>query len=154
VYIKNLKQIVAFGIVGSINTLSDFLLFNLFFAVAGLPLFVANVMAVSIVMSLSLFLNRKFVFKTSGPARAAQAAKFIGVTMIGLYVVQNIGIFLALNVLNSAHMLSGLLANEVVQANIAKAIGVVGSATWNFTLYKLWVFKKSRAQTAAEPSAD
>jgi|GEM_PF-5837385 len=121
--------------------MSDFILFNFLFVVLHVPLFVANIIAVSIVMTLSLYLNRRFVFATGNTDRA-QATRFIVTTMIGLYLIQNIVIFVALHLLDGAHMLTGMLANDVLQANIAKAIGVAGSATWNFMIYKLWVFKK------------
>jgi len=47
----------------------------------------------------------------------------------------------ALGILEGMRALSGLLANNFVQVNIAKAIGVGASAVWDFVLYKLWVFR-------------
>ena len=132
--------------VGVINTLSDFLLFNIFLSLFHLPLLVANIFSVSIVMTLSLYLNRRFVFGTSNAAaNAKNAAKFIIVTLIGLYAIQNSIIFIAIGFLNN--MPAIIPDNHILQANIAKAIGVVGSATWNFLLYKFWVFKKPKETT-------
>lgn len=152
---KNLKQILTFGVVGIINTLSDFVIFNFLMVVLHFPLLVANICAVSIVMTLSLYLNRRFVFGASGTKpNASQVAKFIGVTMVGLYIIQNSIIFIVLHAIDGAHMVTGIFANDIIQANIAKVIGVVGSAIWNFTLYKLWVFKKPAVEPAKTEAAN
>lgn len=137
----HVKQIAKFGAVGVINTLGDFLLFNVLFGLLHLPLLLANICAVSVMMLISLQLNRRFVFQATDASYGRQMTRFLLVTLFGLYVIQNIIMFTVLGMLETAS-LSGVLASDIILANIAKAVGVAGSATWNFILYKLWVFKK------------
>lgn len=147
----NLKQIAQFAAVGVANTLADFVIFNLLFSLLGVPLFIANVCAVSLVMLFSLHLNRKYVFKATDGTYSTHGIKFFVATIAGLYIIQNIIIFIVLHSLDMTHSWGGVFANAVVQANVAKAIGVVGSASWNFVLYKLWVFKSHPAPAVERP---
>lgn len=126
---------------GILNTIGDFVIFNVLYGLAHFPLIVANMCAVTIMMSVSLQLNRRFVFGNKDGRRGAQAVKFAVVTLLGLYVIQNVILIAALGILEGMRALSGLLANNFVQVNIAKAIGVGASAVWDFVLYKLWVFR-------------
>ena len=93
-------------------------------------------------MLFSLYLNRKYVFKATDTKYSSHSPKFFLVTIMGLYVIQNAIIFIILHSLNITQSWTGIFANVIVQANIAKVIGVLGSATWDFILYKTWVFKK------------
>ncbi len=138
---KNRKQFISFAVVGVLNTVADFIVFNILFGFLNVPLFLANVCAVSLVMGLSLQLNRKYVFGATTEGYISQAVKFMAVTLSGLYVIQNVILFAVLGVIEGMHIPAGLLANHIVQANAAKAVGVGGSAIWNFVLYKMWVFQ-------------
>ena len=140
---KSLTQLLAFGIIGAVNTVSDFVIFNVLYGFAHVPLVLANMCAVTIVMGASLRLNRKYVFKGSQEIRAVHVIKFAAVTLFGLYVIQNIILLMVLGLLQGMHGLTGLAANNIVQANVAKVVGVGGSAVWNFVLYKMWVFNEN-----------
>jgi putative flippase GtrA len=150
----HIKQIATFGIVGVINTISDFTIFNVLYGLLHVPLFLANVIAVTLVMSVSLQLNRKYVFGATDKSYSGQAAKFVIVTVVGLYVIQNVILFAVLRSLEGMHITSGLLASHIIQANIAKAVGVGGSAVWDFALYKVWVFRKNSKQIEPEQQKD
>lgn len=148
---KNLKQVIVFSVIGVFNTISDFIIFNVLYGISHFPLILANIIAVTLVMGVSLQLNRRYVFGNSGRSLAVHAAKFAVVTLFGLYVIQNVILFAVLGILQGMHGLTGLFANDLVQANIAKVVGVGGSAVWNFILYKLWVFREDGEQTEQEP---
>lgn len=148
-------QIVKFGAVGIVNTLANFAIFNLLVVVFGLPILLSNICAVTIVMAVSLQLNRQFVFKTSDQkSYASHVARFVVVTVFGQYFIQNAILLGALSALQGMSSLTGIFANQLVQANIAKIIGVGASAVWNFVLYKFWVFAPSGDQAASESESD
>lgn len=151
---KNLRQLVAFAVIGILNTISDFVIFNILYGVFNFPLFLANVLAVTLVMGISLQLNRKYVFGATGDNYTGQAVKFMIVTLSGLYVIQNVILFVILGMIEGLHIQSGPLSNHIVQANAAKAVGVGGSAIWNFVLYKLWVFRANKSAQSSEVSTD
>lgn len=144
---KGARQLLSFGVVGVLNTLSDFVIFNILFAAFKFPLLLANICAVTLVMSVSLQLNRRFVFGATNKSYASHILKFVLVTIVGLYVIQNVILFMTLGVLQSMSSLSGFFANDLVQTNVAKAVGVGGSAVWDFVLYKLWVFRTQPDQS-------
>ena len=139
---RHIKQVATFGAVGVFNTISDFVIFNILYGVFHLPLLLSNIIAVTLVMSVSLQLNRKYVFGATDKSYAGQAGKFALVTILGLYVIQNVILFMVLRTIEGMHITSGLLANYIIQANIAKTVGVGGSAIWDFLLYKFWVFRR------------
>lgn len=146
---KTLRQLLTFGVVGMLNTASDFAIFNVLYGLVHVPLLLANMMTVTLVMSMSLYLNRRFVFGATHKSYASYIAKFLLVTLVGLYVLQNVILVTVLGILEGMQQLTGIFANHLVQVNIAKAIGVIGSAIWNFTLYRAWVFRKTPAPTEA-----
>ncbi len=150
------KQVGSFGIVGIFNTLLDFGIFNMLqYALHFAPV-PANVVSTTIAQIISFGLNRKFVFagaKTKH-GHASTVVRFIVITAIGLYVVQN----LVLSFFAHVFTLPGDIAYSLAQSlginvtadfvinNVAKLIATVFSAAWNFVLYKKIVF------ASAEPA--
>lgn len=133
---------VGFLLVGVINTGIDFLFFNFFIEVFGLPVIVSNVLSVSIAMAFSFTMNRRLVFKSKGPGIFIQTIKFVAVTAVGIYVIQNVILFVLLS--DSPIALPEL--NDYfdinVRANIAKIIATGATMVWNFVFYKFVVFKE------------
>jgi putative flippase GtrA len=144
----NARQLLLFGVVGGMNTVGDFAIFDLLYGVFHLPWFWSNAIAVTIMMGISLQLNRKFVFGDDGKGYGSQAWKFALVTISGLYILQNAVLAVTLGAVESMH-LTGMLGNHLLQINFAKAVGVGASAVWDFALYKLWVFKAQPDQPVA-----
>lgn len=141
----------AFALSGVINTLIDFLLLNICVFVFKIALLPANIISTSAALGLSYFLNNKWVFRGSIHSRKT-VLLFLGITIFGLYVLQNIVIFaltadrtILAQGLHYAVSTLGLQAPGLAETNIAKAIATLVSAIWNYFMYKHFVFKKPQA---------
>ena len=143
------KRVGKFGLVGAINTLIDFSLYNLLSSWAGLSLLASNFISTSVAMVFSFFANKQMVFEKRSGSLTRQAATFFLATAFGLYIIQN-GIILFLTQVwlwpvhfgvGAAH-LAGLDHDDAfVIKNTAKIIGTLASLIWNYFLYKMVVFK-------------
>src|SRR5689334_6340310 len=78
-----------FGVVGILNTLIDFTIFNVVRIWFGLALIPANIISTTCAMIFSFFANRRVVFKQEKGSILKQAAIFFAVTAVGLYVIQS-----------------------------------------------------------------
>ena len=76
-----------FGVVGALNTLIDFVLYNVLSTFLKLTLVQANIISTTIAMIFSFTANKKLVFKSQG-AVLKQGILFFAVTAFGLYVLQ------------------------------------------------------------------
>ncbi|MBI4101105.1 GtrA family protein [Candidatus Microgenomates bacterium] len=145
------KRVGKFGLVGVINTLIDFSVYNLMFAVVGLPVIPSNLISTSVAMSFSFVANKTFVFGRRGGHILRQALLFIIITAFGLYVLQNSVIyifkFLWPEPLEIGHRVLArlgldFLSQEFVVNNGAKALATLVSMTWNYLMYKRFVFNR------------
>ena len=137
-------QIYRFIIVGILNTIIDFALFNSLISLSGIKsgwfLLLINMAAVTAAIINSYILNRVWTFKSSDPAYGIQLPKFILVSLTGMLVnTAIVGLFSRLSPAASYLML-----------NIAKLAAAILSASWNFMLYRYWVFKKVSLQPEYE----
>lgn len=145
-----LSQVGRFGLVGVLNTILDFAMFNILSSQrVGLTKLQANTISTTITMVISFFLNKATVFHAGGDA-TTQAIGFFVVTAFGLYVLQNSVIYLLAQRLRwPRRMLDyfrgrlGLpsLSTELVLKNGAKVAGTIVSLAWNYILYKQVVFR-------------
>ena len=88
-------QIALFGLVGVANTALDFVIYNLL--TRKIPRIPANICSTSVAMAFSFTANF-FVFQPHTFDAPGQATKFIIVTAVSLYVIQNVVIYLTTNV--------------------------------------------------------
>lgn len=104
---------------------------------------------------LSFFLNHSFVFKEDGKRTLQKFVMFVAITMVGLYGLQNILIYLftvqltapagwAFDLLN--WLTPGTFSKDFVSLNVAKAFATLASLTWNYFMYAKFVFKKYQEQ--------
>ena len=146
-----IRRVGKFGLVGIINTLLDFSIFNFMLAVVHLAAVPANIISTTCAMFFSFFANKQVVFKQQKGSLLRQMVVFYGVTAFGLYVLQTgmvhllttdwrAPLELVANVVRSVG-LGKVLSHELIVANGAKAIGTVLSLTWNYLMYKFVVFK-------------
>lgn len=163
------KQVGRFAVVGIINTLIDFVVLNVLVKF-GVGPGVANVISVSVAMVNSFILNKQWTFHVGGNV-AAQIAKFLGVTIFGMYVVhQTVFHLFFINLDPSAPPpllnidryvsglepislfvvdivrglgLGGIFSGAFIVLNFSKAMAIGGSLIWNYFGYKFLVFKKS-----------
>ncbi len=147
-----LAQIGKFGLVGILNTLIDFAIFNFLSSKrVGLSKIRANLVSTTVAMIFSFFANQRFVFQSQGGNFWQQAISFYLVTAFGLYVLQNVVIWLVTkkmawlqSLILSVAGLFGLrkrLSDDFIIKNCAKLAATVVSLTWNFVMFKKVVFK-------------
>jgi len=153
------KQGAKFGVVGISNTLIDFTIFNVVTNVFNVPLsrdFIVKFFSGTVAMINSFYWNRTWTFKSKA-GMAESGAKFLTATLVSVYLIQPglvrvftttpgsgfgefwFGLARTLGVVGLA---PHFLTDQFVVKNVAFAMGVLGSAVWNFTLYKLWAFRK------------
>lgn len=141
-----------FGAVGILNTLLDFGIYNaLTTKRIGLTKLRANVVSTTITMIISFFLQRQVVFGSGQSSPLLQAIKFFAVTAFGLYILQNIVIYLFTKSWkwpkNLVHAVLKKLPkikyinDDFVVKNGAKVAATLVSLTWNYIMYKRVVFK-------------
>jgi putative flippase GtrA len=134
--LKKHAEKIRFLFVGGGLTALDFaLLFLLTFA--GIDKIVANYFSTGLSMIVSFFVNKQFTFKNKTGNTKKQFSLFIIVTIIGLWVIQPLIIWI------STSTLAPHLNNEAINLFIAKLIATVESLTWNYLLYSRLVFKKA-----------
>jgi len=134
--LKKHAEKIRFAIVGGANTALDFIiLFALTFS--GMDRIAANYVSTSVALIFSFFANKSFTFKDKTGNSKKQFILFIVITLIGLWVIQPIIIWLSTNALEQ------YIANEAITLFIAKLIATIASLIWNYLLYSRLVFKKT-----------
>ena len=144
------KRVSKFGLIGALNTLIDFALFNILIYL-GLYRIIANIFSTTIAMAFSFTTNKSWVFRSKQGNVLRQVVMFWGVKAFGLYIIQNIVILFLTEVwlapLNLAYDIVSLIglqevfSKTLVANNGAKATATLFSLTWNYLLYKRLVFK-------------
>ena len=132
-----LWQFAKFAQVGVLNTAIDFGILNLLIFVtgitSGLSIIPLNAVSFSTAIINSFFWNEKWVFKTK---KEANFITFLVVTLIGLAI--NSGIVYAI----TTFVPPTFVDSQKLWANLAKVLATGISLIWNFTGYRLIVFKK------------
>lgn len=145
-------RIAKFGLVGIINTIIDFGIYNILtgkrFKWSRIK---ANIVSTTTAMIFSFFANERFVFRAQSGNIWLQALSFYLVTAFGLYVLQNLIIHflskrwqllpnLAVRIVHALG-LKKWLNDEFVRKNTAKLAATAVSLTWNFVLFQYVVFR-------------
>ena len=143
-------QLVRFGLVGVFNTLLDYVVFIGLTIAFHIPLshvWLAKYASSAFAMAVSFQLNRSWVFRAQG-SLGAQLLRFFLTTIVGIFVIQN----LLTQLFSSEVQVFGKAAWNVVDAlglpltesftikTVAFALATLASLTWNFLVYKFWVF--------------
>lgn len=133
-------------VVGVANTLLDLLLFTLMALAVGLPPVVANVVSTAVVMTVSFFVNRSWVFRSESAGLRAYAG-FVSVTLFSALVVQSLVI---LGVIAAAGALAPEVSDDLV-APAAKVVAMGVGMVSNFLGYR-YVFTGSGTGSASDGS--
>lgn len=147
----SLAQAGKFGVVGVINTVIDFSIFNALTAGGRVADVAANICSTTVAMIFSFVANRDAVFHGGSGNPFAQAVVFFAVTAIGVWVLQTGVLYLVADrwtwprrwltrVLHLHHRGRNLPLDLIVR-NTGKISGTVVSLIWNFLLYKYVVFR-------------
>jgi putative flippase GtrA len=126
---------IRFGLVGVLNTTSDFVILNVLAVLFGVPVVLANTISTGLCMVMSFFLNKKWTFKSSGKNYAKEVVLFFAFTIVGMWVIGNGIIFLLVPLMPSDWP-------EIVRVSLPKLVATIASLIWNFITYKYFVFKK------------
>lgn len=145
-------RVARFTIAGAVNTAVNFAVLNFAFYVLHQNKLTSIVLATSCAISVSFMLNRTFVFlDKERPAK--KLARFIVVSVIGVFLIQNtvyaIGLALLRSheagVIHAVYSLSGVkLSNNFVDVNLSNLIASFAVMFWNYNGYKLFVFNGKR----------
>jgi len=150
------QQVGRFAAVGVLNTLLDYVLFLTLTKLFRMPLeqvWIAKLLSGATAMVSSFYLNRTWVFRGAGePLR--QAAKFVVTTVTGVFVVQTsltqlfssvypqLGILLhhVLTRTGATAAMPNALTPATTIKTVAFAMATAVSMTFNFLVYRFWVF--------------
>ena len=131
-----LWQVAKFALVGVLNTAIDFGVLNFLIFLTnytqGTGIGLINVPSFSLAILNSYIWNRKWVFEK---AREGNFFTFVAVTVIGLLI--NTSVVVAV----TTFIPPAFNLSPTVWANVAKVFATVFSMIWNFTGYKLIVFR-------------
>lgn len=146
-------QVIRFGLVGVFNTLLDYVVFIGLTVAFHIPLshvWLAKYPSSAFAMAVSFQLNRSWVFRSRG-ILGGQLLRFFLTTIVGIFVIQN----LLTQLFSSEVQVFGKAAWDVVDElglpvtesftikTVAFALATLVSLTWNFLIYKFWVFRSN-----------
>ena len=158
-------QVSRFAVVGVANTLVDYVIFvgiTKVFHLALDSVWIAKVISGTVAMTLSFFLNRRWVFGARGHAPVHhQAARFFAATAVGVYgigvpvtqlfarVYQGPGRWLhdVLRHIGLAGAAPSIFTEAFATKTAAFAIATFCSMIFNFLAYRFWVFRAVPAET-------
>jgi len=154
-----IRQGAKFGLVGLSNTLIDYTLYLALTKLFNVPLdrvFMVKFFSGTIAMINSFYWNRRWVF-ASRAGLGRSGLRFLVATLVSIWAIQPVLVFVfsgtdtgqsfstfwydAARLLGITSLAPNLLTKSWMIKTVAFGMGVVGSAIWNFTLYKLWAFR-------------
>ena len=146
---------VRFLIAGCFNTALDFVMLNLLTLWLGFSDLVGNSISVSIGVSISYLLNHHFVFRYPQRVSLVKFAQFFAITGFSSLVLQNlvIGAFelgFDTDFGRSLLVFADPGGRHFVALNTAKVAAVLVGLVWNFTLYRVLVFRVPSEVGSAE----
>lgn len=145
-------QMGLFIVVGALNTLVDFTIYNLLTGkIFRWPRIRSNLVSTTVAMGFSFTANVLLVFPPEKFSVLERSLKFVVMTAFSLYVVQSVVIYLWTNVWRFP--VSALVAiakrlswmknwnEDVISRNMVKILATGFSLVWNFLWYKFYVFR-------------
>lgn len=129
-----------FGIVGFLNTAVDFVLLNLLFHVAGLPLLLANTLSYTGGVANSFVWNKHWTFSAGGSKRWRQELVAFMLVSLSALLLNDLGI-LTLN-----RLFGG---DSFLAINLQKAGASAISMAWNFVGYRVFAFRSHHSEAGA-----
>ena len=147
---SDVMQMVKFGTIGAFNTLFDYGMFYLFFAVCNLDKNIAQIFATGLAMVNSYIFNRYWTFERRGRVQAREILRFLTVNVVALSTT-----IICLNLFHDVlymHELANRLliyfgSNFMFVGDngvlFCKVLAMPFSLCVNFLGNRLWVFRKS-----------
>ncbi|MCX6728180.1 MAG: GtrA family protein [Candidatus Saccharibacteria bacterium] len=153
--IKKYAEQIRFVTVGLGATVIDWGILFVLVVFGGFPNIPSNFVSTSVAMVFSFFTNKSYTFKAKN-ITGKHVVYFIIITVIGMWVIQPV-IIEGVNLLlgpwftNSAPVVwLGDLLGSWFKANylvlfLGKGLATAASLTWNYLMYRNFVFVKSKA---------
>lgn len=153
-----LWQFVKFGMVGAINTILSYLIYNFCYYVLHSGVHIANLVGFIITVFIAYLLQSRFVFKQDESSEKRVWWKvliktYISYSFTGLFLTELL-LLLWLNVLNISQYLGGVcewLAGfgvvfqpEDLAASLAPLLNMVITIPTNFFINKFWAYRQKR----------
>jgi putative flippase GtrA len=148
--------------VGISNTVIDYTLYLAVSKLLNVPVdkvFIVKFFSGSVAMANSFYWNRRFTFRSKAGI-GQSGARFLTATLVSIWFIQPAMVFLFTNtppgaafshfwydlasLIGIVKIVPGILTEDFVLKTVPFAMGVLGSAVWNFTLYKFWAFKEDK----------
>ena len=140
-----------------VNTLTDYVVFMLLTKIFSVPLervWAAKLVSGGLAMTVSFLLNRGWVF-ASRDARSGQVARFLITTISASWGIQlgltqffssiwptpGLAAFAVLRRLGLPAVAPGIVTMPAAIKTAAFGLATIASMTWNFILYRTWVFR-------------
>lgn len=140
------NRLIRFILVGVTNTLVDIILFVLL-RFAGLPITASNIISTSVALGLSLVLNKKYTFSGRALTRWT-VVLYIGVTLVGIWILQPIIIAAITNYSGTRHLIISLAQpfdQEKLFLILLPKLAATGfTLVWNYLWYNKVVFRERR----------
>lgn len=133
-------QAVRFGLVGALNTLVDFGIFNLLAFGLGVSIVVAYPISVAAGIANSFLWNKLWTFSAGRSGRLSREATIFVLVSLGGLLVNYMG-FLIL------HFPIGESSQLIV--NLEKLAASIVSMVWNFLGYRFFAFRAHRREESA-----
>ncbi|MEA1909726.1 MAG: GtrA family protein [Patescibacteria group bacterium] len=137
----NPLKILKFSIVGGVNTLIDFGLYNLLFSMFGWWYIFAHMVSFATAVTNSYFLNKYWTWQDRGKVSILQFSQFFVISLAGL-VLSIVIIYLGVGFLNTYYGYWG----EFWRYNVPKVISVMLVWVWNYLAYEYFIFGKSKSE--------
>ena len=133
--LEKAKKPLIFAVIGVFNTVVDFSLLILL-GYTGLNRVAANTISTGVAFTISFFFNRKYTFQSNSKNVVREIILFIAVTLFGLWVIQNVIIWLLAPIIGAQFSVS-----TEISILTAKLFATVASLVWNYLMYDHVVFK-------------
>ncbi len=117
---------IKFVLTGGLNTVIDFLIYNLFANLIGINAVVSNIISTSICISISFYLNSRYVWKTQKSLRET-APGFLIVSLFSAWCVQSLAISAVMSIWGD---------NAIITA-LSKLFGSACGMVTNYLGYKV-----------------
>ncbi len=135
------RQFTRFASVGLINTAIDVILFVLLSNVLNLHLVVANTLSTSAALMVGYLLHSTYTFQGVGKNKRVFIT-YIGVTLVGLWILQP----LVITVLTPVFMANPFLSvSRDTALFLAKGASIAVSLLWNYIWYSKVIFKSNKS---------
>jgi putative flippase GtrA len=147
-----LHKLIKFGLIGGMNTVFDFVIFNCVAHVLGWSFFgldpeiTAQLVSGFILVPISFTLNYKWTFKSDKSKRKTLPIYFL-CTYFSVWIIQPFAIWLVCFPIGDLGMKDFwfFTGNWVLYTNFAKCVACAFGMIWNFTSYH-FIFKEKSTQ--------